>query len=59
MICTKCNKPTELNKGFFKPAGMVPGLNMKRSEFVCNACTNAIDVTSKNPSNRPAPETKV
>ncbi len=49
MVCEKCKKSTELNKGFFKDAGMVPGLNMKRQEFVCNECKHAIDNTSRNP----------
>ncbi len=49
MICEKCKKSVELNKGFFRDAGMVPGLNMKRQEFVCNECKLAIDNTSRNP----------
>ncbi len=49
VICAKCNKHTELNKGFFKDAGMVPGLQMKRKVFICNDCRNAIDVTSREP----------
>ena len=59
MNCAKCGKATELNKGFFKDDGRVPGIAMKRKQFICNDCIRAIDVTSREPGedDEPIPET--
>lgn len=50
MICTKCNKSgVELNEGFFKPVGRHPKLGIPMKDFICNECSRAIDVTSREP----------
>jgi len=50
--CESCNAPGTIGKGLLgKPAGMVLGINMKRTKYLCGKCYKKMPIDKQESSN--------